>query len=659
MHSWRRVRVADAPGVSRRDSPDTALIAFVSPFVASVLLCVLVGAQSPRFDLIVRGGTVIDGTGLPRYRADVAVANGFIARIGDLANARAAEEIDATGLFVAPGFINIHSHASVDALPTAENMLTQGVTTEILNPDGGGSVDLPQQLARASAAGLALNIGAYIGFNSAWTQVMGPADRRASNEEIERMRLIIANGLEAGAWGVSAGLDYKPAYYAQLEEVVRIVEPAGQWRTNFPNHDRLTPESNYSSKAGVSETIAIGEKAGLVPVITHMKSQGLEQGHAGGLLAMMQDATGRGRYTAADAYPYLAGQTGLGALMVPAWAQDGGRDRMLERFKDPGQRPRIAAETEQAMRARFGGPEGVFLPATKRQLVDVMREQQAAAGETVLRILEQGNTAAILRFGSEADLVKILQHPTTSISCDCGASTDTRQHPRAWGTFPRVLGRYVRETKALTWEDAIRKMTALPATTIGMVERGYLAPGMAADVTVFDPATVIDHATYEDAGQLSEGIRHVLVNGRAALRDGKVTGERRGQVLSRTPHMPSRPMASGPRSLSLAGRIAPATDGSRGEMRLSVDIRQRPSDPRAKGTFRVTDGTTTLEATELGVLQTADRWASFTAHVSTLPSRDERSAIVIVEFADPFVAGQPRTVTIVVDGQRLATGVLQ
>jgi len=361
MRNRRQACVTDSP-VSRQPSPPSWRMVFVSALVTSVLLCVLVSAQSPRFDLIVRGGTVIDGTGLPRYRADVGIANGFVSRVGDLGNARAAEEMDATGLFVTPGFINIHSHASVDALPTAENMLTQGVTTEILNPDGGGSVDLTQQLARASAAGLALNIGAYIGFNSAWTQVMGPADRRASPDEIERMRAIVVSGLEAGAWGVSAGLDYKPAYFAQVEEVVRVVEPAEHWRTNFPNHDRLTPESNYSSKAGVSETIAIGEKAGLVPVITHMKSQGLEQGNAGGLLAMMQDATRRGRYTAADAYPYLAGQTGLGALMVPAWAQDGGRDRMLERFKDSQQRARIATEIEQAMKARFGDRKACFFP---------------------------------------------------------------------------------------------------------------------------------------------------------------------------------------------------------------------------------------------------------------------------------------------------------
>src|SRR5439155_25245808 len=222
---------------------------------------------------------------------------------------------------------------------------------------------------------------------------------------------------------------------------------------------------------------------------------------------------------AADAYPYLAGQTGLGALMIPAWAQDGGRDAMLKRFQDAALRARIVKEVEDAMNVRFGGVDGVYLPATKRQLADIVRESGVSPGEAVVRILEQGNESAILKFGSEADLVKILQHPTTSMACDCGATLNTRQHPRAWGSFPRVLGRYVREQRALTWEDAVRKMTALPANTIGMVDRGFLAPGMAADVTVFDPATVMDHATYEDAGQLSEGIRLVLVNGRMALRD--------------------------------------------------------------------------------------------------------------------------------------------
>jgi N-acyl-D-amino-acid deacylase len=630
-------------------------------FVAIPLLVSVVFAQpgTPRFDIVLRHGTVIDGTGLPRYRADVGIAGSHIAKVGDLSGERGATEIDVIGLFVAPGFINIHSHAAVSALPTAENMLTQGVTTEILNPDGGGSTDIAAQLSRSSAAGLAVNIGAYIGFNAIWADTIGPADRRATDADIARMRTLVASGLDKGAWGVSAGLDYKPAYYAQVEEVVRALEPAAKWRTNFPNHDRLTPESGFSSRVGVGETIAIGERAGLMPVVTHMKAQGSEQGTAGTLLGMMQQATARGDYTAADAYPYLAGQTGLGALLIPAWAQDGGRDQMLQRFADPSQRARIVAETEQAMNARFGGATGVFLPQTKQELTDIMREMQVSAGEAVVRLLEKGNVGAILRFGSEPDLVKILQHPTTSIACDCGASTDARQHPRAFGTFPRVLGRYVRDQHLLTWEDAVRKMTALPANTIGMVDRGFLTPGMAADVTVFDPATVIDHATYEDAGQLSEGIRLVLVNGRIALRDGKVTREQGGRVLARDAHMPSRPMSTdlAPR-IRLRGEVRLKPDAP---YRLAIDISQNAKVPRAKGSIRITSAASgeILEATDLGVLQTTKDWASVTAMVRARPSGEAHAAILIVEQADPFVDGRPRTITIDVDGRPRITGVLQ
>ena len=219
---------------------------------------------------------------------------------------------------VAPGFINIHSHAVPDALPTAVNMLMQGVTTEIFNADGGGAVDLEEQLPALEDAGLAINIGGYIGFNAVWQNVVGNADRRPNPEEIERMRGMIKEGLGYGAWGVSAGLDYKPGYFARTEEVIKIVDVARPMRTNFTNHDRITPESNFSSRTGIDETLAIGQKAGLVPVVTHMKAQGREQGTAGDILASMRQATRRGHYTAADAYPYLAGQSGLGALMIPA-----------------------------------------------------------------------------------------------------------------------------------------------------------------------------------------------------------------------------------------------------------------------------------------------------------------------------------------------------
>ena len=229
-------------------------------------------------------------------------------------------------------------------------------------------------------------------------------------------------------------------------------------------------------------------------------------------------------------YPYTATSTDLVSI-APAWAQEGGRVEMLKRFADPGQRARIVAESEEAMNARFGGAEGVYLPATGRQFVDVMREQQASAGETVVRILEQGSTSAILRFGAEPDLVTILQDPATAIACDCGASTATRTHPRYYGTFPRILGHYVRETHALTWEDAVRKMTALPAAIIGSVDRGFLAPGMAADVTVFDPNVVVDHATYDDPARPSDrGAAQDLRSPRRDLRENTaqdVAGRRR------------------------------------------------------------------------------------------------------------------------------------
>src|SRR5436190_330223 len=374
-------------------------------FLFLVLLAgVVVHGQTAPFDAIIRNGTVIDGSGNPRFEADIAIRNGIIVAIGALPAATGGEEINARGMFVAPGFINIHSHASADALPTAVNMLTQGVTTEIFNADGAGPLDVAAQMKTLAGAGLAENIGGYIGFNSIWQTVVGNTDRRPTPDEIERMRGMISSGLDQGAWGVSAGLDYKPGYFARTEEVIKVVDAAKSARTNFTNHDRITPESNYSSKVGIDETVAIGEKAGLVPVVTHMKAQGREQGTAGQLLASMAQATKRGHYTAADAYPYLAGQSGLGALIIPGWAQEGGRPEMLKRFADPATRARIVTEAEEAMAARFGGPQGVYLPRTQQELTDVMKEMHAGGGETIVRILEQsGDPGAILRFGAEDD----------------------------------------------------------------------------------------------------------------------------------------------------------------------------------------------------------------------------------------------------------------
>jgi len=601
-------------------------------------------ASGPPFDVILRHGTIYDGTGLKPYRADVGIRNGYIAEIGDLSQRQGKVDLELRDLFVAPGFINIHSHAVPAALSSARNMLIQGVTSEILNADGSGGTDIAEQLTAAASAGLAVNIGANIGFNSVWASVVGQNDRRPTGEEISQMRMLIERSLKQGAWGVSAGLDYKPGYFARTDEVVKVVSVAAPWRTNFPNHERITPEANYSSRTGIAETIRIGTEAGLAPVITHMKVQGHEQGSAAEVIGMMDKAIRDGHYTAADAYPYLAGQTSLGALTVPAWAQDGGRPEMLKRFQDPELRRRIAKEIEEALNARFNGAEGVYLPQSEQQFVDVMKAHRAPAGETVIQILEQGNVPAMLRFGQEDDLVKILQNPTTAIACDCGASLETRNHPRFWGTFPRVLGHYVRETHALTWEDAIRKMSGLPANTEGMVDRGFLAPGMVADVTVFDPKTVIDHATYEKPTLPPDGIRYVLVNGRVALRDGEPTNERAGRSLLRSANMPTRAMSiAANRSVVLS--TMPTAESP---LRIALNVRQDAGTDRAKGDFRLYDSKskTTIEAIGLGLLQASSKWASFTGRARVLPPGDERAITVIVDLADPTAADHAATVSV-------------
>ncbi len=488
-------------------------------------------------DLIVRGGTIVDGTGAEPFEGDVAIDGGEIVAVGDLGRVVGREELDATGRMVAPGFINPHSHAYPPALPTAVNMLSQGVTTEIVNPDGWGPVDVAGQLAELETGPLAVNVGAMIGFNTVWEEVVGTEDVRPTPDQIERMRGLVVAGLEAGAWGVSAGLDYTPGYYARTDEVVEVVSAVAPWDVVFANHERLTPESGYSSRVGMTETIEIGERAGLTPLITHMKIQGRERGSAPEVLTMLEEAGARGVTVAADVHPYLAGSTWLFMLIIPRWAQEGGWGAMLARFQDPVLRALIVAEADEAIDARFvGGPSGVFLPAFNEELVDLIpRMGVTSGGEAVVRILETGmNPIAILRFGVEEDLVAILRHPTASVTCDCGADwVRTGFHPRYLGTYPRVLGRYVREQGVLEWAEAVRKMSGLPAATIGMEDRGVLAAGKAADVVVFDPETVVDHATYEDPTAPSDGIVHVVVNGAVAWRDGAPTGTAAGKVLRR------------------------------------------------------------------------------------------------------------------------------
>ncbi|MGB1779316.1 MAG: N-acyl-D-amino-acid deacylase family protein, partial [Longimicrobiales bacterium] len=574
--------------------------------------------------------------------------------VGDLGSLSGVEELDVSGLVVAPGFINLHSHARYQGLPTAENVLGQGVTTEIINADGGGPLDLDEQLREIEAAGLAINVGTNVALGSIWAEVNGSEDTRPSDEQLARMNAMVLGGLSQGAWGVAAGLDYKPSYYSTTDEIITTLAGTASWRTVFTNHDRITPESAFSSMVGMSETVEIGEATGLNPIITHMKVQGREQGSIDAVTAMMDAATERGVYTAADAYPYLAGQTSLAALIIPGWAQEGGSDAARARFADPGLRARIVAEADEALLARFGGPEGVYLPERGVELTTMMQELDATSGgDAVVRILESENPTAILRFGAESDLEGILRYASTSVACDCDAAVGDVSHPRGYGTFPRVLGRYVRERGVLSLEEAVRKMSGLPATTIGMIDRGFVASGLAADLVVFDPATVIDHATFEEPSLPSTGIEHVLVNGVFAWRDGALSGERAGRTLRRPHAHPARPLAvEDSRSVSFAGTVIPDLDVGGSPFDVSLQVEQGGADASARGSFEAlgADGARGLTLVRFGLLQTHGGWAAFSLRLMD-ENGVERGGYVVIDGEDPMSDDDGVTVVIVVEGR--------
>lgn len=606
---------------------------------------------APVYDMVIRGGLVFDGTGGAGVRADVAIDGDRIVRIGALGAARGRIERNATGLYVTPGFISLHDHTQPDSYARPTSLLTQGITTAITNPDGGGPLDIVAQLG--SPGGLGLNYGAYLGFNSVWKDVMGMEERRATPDDIARMQGLVRTAMEQGAFGLSSGLDYKPGYWATTDEVAAVARATAPWRTNFPNHERVYPGNGYSSLAGMQESIAIGEKAGVTPVITHMKLQGGDQGKTVALFAMVHAATSRGRHVGIDAYPYTFGNTDLEQLLIPAWAQQGGLDAMLRRFADPALRRKIVAETEEQMDARWGGAAGVFLPDLHKELTAIIAEMGGIRpGEAVIRLLEQGERRVILRFGTEQDLERILADPLTAISCDCGARTTMHGHPRQWGSYPRLLGRYVRERRLLGWGEAVRKMTALPATMVGFAERGYLMPGMIADITIFDPRTVADRATIEQPLLPSVGIHDVIINGRLALVAGQVTDVSTGVRLSRSRHEPTRPMNFEiGRSLTAQGRVGSSA------ATVTIDLAQRARAARPTGTVRIEglsgQGTIIVRPS---ILQTSEGWASVTGMTRWSDGR-EQAITILVEQADPQAHSRP-SLTLLASGQPILDGAL-
>ena len=519
-------------------------------FLVALLLVAPSGlprAQAPAYDIVLRGGRIVDGSASPWYRGDLAIAGDTIVRIAPSIPTPAARVIDVGGLVVAPGFIDIHTHArrGIFEVPTADNYVRQGVTTLVEGPDGGSPIPLKPFLEKVAATRISPNFLTFIGQGSIRTEVMGGVNRPATPEELERMRALVRQGMEDGAFGLSSGLFYVPGTFTPTSELVELAKVAGGMGGIYISHMRNEAGGLMDS---VRETIAIGEQGGLPAQATHHKVIGKKYwGGSVATLAAVDDARARGVDVTMDQYPYTASSTSISAALLPAWALEGGSEAAVTRLKDPAARARIKAESAAILRDERGGGDpknvvvarcewdaslaGMDLGAiTARRGLPVTIEN---AADTAIWIVEQGGAQGIFHAIGEEDLQRILVHPATMVASDGEIPIFGKDHPhpRSYGTFARVLGVYVRERTLLPLELAVQKMSAFPAQRLGLADRGVLRQGMKADVVVFDASTVRDTATFEKPHSYADGVHTVLVNGEIVFAGGRMTDARPGRVL--------------------------------------------------------------------------------------------------------------------------------
>jgi N-acyl-D-aspartate/D-glutamate deacylase len=500
-------------------------------------------AAPERFDLLIRNGRVYDGTGNPWLQLDIGITGDRIRAMRRMPDAVASRVIDAAGLVVSPGFIDVHSHAGpgllTENLKSGQPVLAQGITTVLVNPDGGGPTDLGEQRSRYEKQGIGPNVGLFVPHGSVRRDVLGMSDRDPDSEEVARMVDMVRQGMRAGAVGLSSGLYYAPGSYSKTEEVVAMARMAAQFGGVYASHIRDESDYTIGVVAAVQEVITIAEEAGIVGVVSHMKALGpASWGLSLALIERIEAARARGVQVFADQYPYDASGTSIGGALVPRWAQVDGRDALVRRMKG-ADRPKLAADIRTNI-ARRGGPETLmvsrFAPDASlegRTLAELAAEAHKPAEEVALDLLARSDASLVSFNMSERDIALIMQRPW-KMTCTDGTLVPMGQgkpHPRAYGAFPRKINRYVEERGVIDLPFAIRSMTSLPAAVFGLKDRGVLRPGAIADILVFDPAQVRDVATYQDPHQLAEGMRDVIVNGELVRDDNRFTGARPGRVL--------------------------------------------------------------------------------------------------------------------------------
>ncbi|MDH5590707.1 MAG: amidohydrolase family protein, partial [Gemmatimonadota bacterium] len=484
-------------------TPVSALTAFLALIV---VFPAPTDAQSPEWDVLFAGGTVVDGTGATGFRADVAVRGDRIVAVSrsPLDPSRARRVVDATGLVVAPGFVDLHTHLDpLLRLPGAESHVRQGVTTALGGPDGGGPWPFAAHLDAAQATGVGMNVGFMVGHNTVRREVMGLEDRAPTEGELSTMEGMIATAMAEGAWGISTGLKYLPGAFSEVDEVVALSRVAAFHGGFYTSHLR---EEGLGLFEGVGEALEIGRRAGIPIVLTHHKAVGQPMwGASARTLAMVDSARAAGTDAMIDQYPYTASYSGI-TILIPAWAMAGGTDALLERMDDPALADSVLAGIEYNIVNDRGGNDLHRVQLARVEwdstleggtlhdwaVRDGLDPTPATGARLVVEAVRRGGANAIYHAMDEGDVTAIMRHPQTMIASDGRLTSpgEGHPHPRWYGTFPRVLGRYVREEGVLSLEEAVFKMTALPARRMGLPERGEVREGWYADLVLFDPDTV-------------------------------------------------------------------------------------------------------------------------------------------------------------------------